>query len=126
MLEQVGLQRLVMTVRIMENQDTVMQVVTGKWFSLLFVEPPLGLLHQLFLQHPRIFVRSEALTPSIVQVHETLKILHGHVRIPQVLNHVLQIILHLLNVEITLKKELSHVMVLMVYLLVRCVRIHVL
>ena len=126
MLEQVGLQRLVMTVRIMENQDTVMQVVTGKWFSLLFVEPPLGLLHQLFLQHPRIFVRSEALTPSIVQVHETLKILHGHAQTLQVINHVLQAILHLHFVETISKKVLNHVMVLMVYLLVRCVRIHVL
>ncbi len=78
-------------------------------------------LHQLSHLYPRIFARYEALTPSIVQVHEILKILHGHVQTLQEINHVLQIILHLLNVEIILRKVVSNVMALMVYLLVRCV-----
>ena len=110
----------------MENHDTVIQVVMEQWFSLLFAELPLDLLRHQSFQLPRIFARYEALTPSIVQVHEILKILHGHVQTLQEINHVLQIILHLLNVEIILRKVVSNVMALMVYLLVRCVRIHVL
>lgn len=58
---------------------------------------------------------------SVVPLLDQYKTLPGHVRIHQVINHVLQIIPHLLSVETISKKEQSSVMEPMVLLLERCV-----